>query len=358
MRDSSSNGWSRLCRIDGEPTIADVPTFPLEDDAAQRGDVRKCEGFSDAGKRYARLTHRAGVREATVHEVALAQVVQRARGATRRALWGLSTAAAAGAVGSNGRMRVRAVVRGAAGPTMAQPGKRRRAPISRSDDRATSRGRARPTVALASLQVDLYEREVKTEGSCMAANETDLPFEFTYARLVVQRSPATDAQLADVEARFGALPADYKRFLQSVNGGSPRAKHAPALDDLVDPEADDPGRCVVEYPRRTSFGQHIFSFEVECVYGLGPPVETYEVEYSRNRRAARSVARSSRSPGTGQATSSSFWRPVTRPSICGFTTRRFCQCRSHHRSASCYGSYAPSLRNDATSHHVFIAGER
>ena len=41
-----------------------------------------------------------GVGEATRHEVALAQVVQRARRATRSALWGLCADAAAGAVGS------------------------------------------------------------------------------------------------------------------------------------------------------------------------------------------------------------------------------------------------------------------
>jgi len=113
----------------------------------------------------------------------------------------------------------------------------------------------------------------------MSGNETDLPFEFTYARMVVRRPPATDAQIAAVEARFGPLPGDYKRFLQTVNRGSPRAKHAPALDDLVDPEADDPGRCVVEYPKHTRFGERIFSFKVECIYGLGPPADTYEVEY-------------------------------------------------------------------------------
>src|SRR5262245_45142590 len=82
---------------------------------------RFCEGFSDAGRRYARPTHRAGVREATVHEVALAQVVQRARAAARRALWGLSTADAPASVRRNGRKRTRAVVRGAGGTTMGAP---------------------------------------------------------------------------------------------------------------------------------------------------------------------------------------------------------------------------------------------
>jgi hypothetical protein len=121
---------------------ADIPFDKFASDRAQAADVRSCEGFSDAGQRCAHPTHRAGVREATEHEVALAQVVQRARGATRRALWGLSTAGAAGSVRSNGRMRVRAVVRGAAGPMMEQPGRHGRALIGHGEDRATSRGRA------------------------------------------------------------------------------------------------------------------------------------------------------------------------------------------------------------------------
>jgi len=107
----------------------------------------------------------------------------------------------------------------------------------------------------------------------VTANEGDLPFEFTYARMVVRLPPATDAQIAAVQARFGELPADYRRFLQSVNGGSPRAKGAPALDDLVDPDADDPGRCVVDHPNP------IHSFEVECFNGLGDAAhDAYSVE--------------------------------------------------------------------------------
>lgn len=169
----------------------------------------------------------------------------------------------------------------------------------------------------------------------MSGNATDLPFEFTYARMVVRRPPATDAQIAAVEARFGPLPGDYKRFLQTVNGGSPRAKHAPALDDLVDPEADDPGRCVVEYPKHTPFGERIFSFEVECIYGLGPPADTYEVEYHSkwpSRVLGREVVAIL---GMGPVTSSSFWHPLTQPSTSGFTTRR-CRLRGWlRRSASC-----------------------
>jgi hypothetical protein len=171
----------------------------------------------------------------------------------------------------------------------------------------------------------------------MPANETDLPFEFTYARMVVRRPPATDAEIAALEARFGALPADYKRFLQSVNGGSPRAKHAPALDDLLDPEADDPGRCAMEYTKHTPFGERVFSFEMECIYGLGPPADTYEVEhYSKqpSRGLGREVVAIA---GNGAGDSSSFWRPVIQPSTCGFMTRQRPPCRWHRHSANCYG---------------------
>jgi hypothetical protein len=48
----------------------------------------------------------------------------------------------------------------------------------------------------------------------MPTNEDDLPLELIYEKKVVRRAPATDAQIAVVEARFGLLPADYKRFLQ------------------------------------------------------------------------------------------------------------------------------------------------
>ena len=70
-------------------------------------------------------------------------MVQRARGATRRALWGLSTAGAAGSMGNDGWMRVRSAACGAASPTMEQPGRRGRVPIRRDGNLAPSRGRAR-----------------------------------------------------------------------------------------------------------------------------------------------------------------------------------------------------------------------
>jgi SMI1 / KNR4 family (SUKH-1) len=99
----------------------------------------------------------------------------------------------------------------------------------------------------------------------MSMNEPNLAFEFIHEKKVIRRAPATDAQIAVVEARFGPLPADYKRFLQSVNGGAPAAlKHGPAPDPT-----DDPRACVVVHPERYPFG-------LECFYGLGG--EHYEVE--------------------------------------------------------------------------------
>jgi hypothetical protein len=65
-------------------------------------DVSFCEGFSDTGHAMTVPRSRAGVREATRQEVALAQVVQRAPGATRCALWGL-----VGVTDAGGGCRVR-----------------------------------------------------------------------------------------------------------------------------------------------------------------------------------------------------------------------------------------------------------
>src|SRR5262245_56340948 len=104
----------------------------------------------------------------------------------------------------------------------------------------------------------------------MSTNEPDLAFEFIYEKKVIRQAPATDAQIAAVEARFGPLPADYKRFLQSINGGAPAAKHAPAPDP-ADPDADDPRQCVIAHPR--------YPFYVECVYGLGAGDGGYDIEY-------------------------------------------------------------------------------
>jgi SMI1 / KNR4 family (SUKH-1) len=99
---------------------------------------------------------------------------------------------------------------------------------------------------------------------------TQLRFEFTYEKAVVRRPPATDAQIAGVEARFGGvLPADYRLFLQSINGGAPAALGA---RPPTNPHDDDPRRCEIDYPDDPAY-----SFEVECFYGLGPP-DAYEVE--------------------------------------------------------------------------------
>jgi len=93
-----------------------------------------------------------------------------------------------------------------------------------------------------------------------------------YANKVVRRAPATDAQITGVETRFGgALPADYRRFLQSVNGGSPMAV---GVQPPADPNADDPRRCLVGHP---AYPFPDYAFEVECFYGLGSP-DAYDVE--------------------------------------------------------------------------------
>src|SRR5262245_14785697 len=117
----------------------------------------------------------------------------------------------------------------------------------------------------------------------MPAKVNKLSFEFIYEKKVIRRPPATDAQIAIVEARFGRLPADYKLFLQTVNGGVPAPKHAPASDP-DDPDID-PRRCFVAHP------DPVYSFDVDCFYGLGGE-EYYEVEYHSkflSRRLGREV---------------------------------------------------------------------
>jgi hypothetical protein len=108
-----------------------------------REKVRFCEGFSDAGQRYALRKHRAGVREATMHEVALAQWCNALAVPRGEPYGGLSTAAATGSVRSNGRMRVRAVVRGTGRPARSRLAGTDCTPTGRSEDHAASRGRAR-----------------------------------------------------------------------------------------------------------------------------------------------------------------------------------------------------------------------
>jgi hypothetical protein len=86
----------------------------------------------------------------------------------------------------------------------------------------------------------------------MADRQSRYPVEFGYMNRIVQLPPATDDQIAVVEARFGELPADYKRFLKTVNGGRPSR-----------PFMDVSG----------------WSFDIECFNGLGgDPTGSYAVE--------------------------------------------------------------------------------
>jgi hypothetical protein len=56
--------------------------------------------------------------------------------------------------------------------------------------------------------------------------------ELTYDGALRKRSPATAAQLAVIERRVGAaLPADYKAFLTTYNGGAPKRNFLPVGND-------------------------------------------------------------------------------------------------------------------------------
>jgi hypothetical protein len=91
----------------------------------------------------------------------------------------------------------------------------------------------------------------------MADVQSGYPVEFGYFNRIVQLPPATDDQIAVVEARFGELPTDYRYFLKTVNGGRP-------------------SRTFIDVPG--------WSFDIECFNGVGgDPTGPYAVE----RRSAR-----------------------------------------------------------------------
>jgi hypothetical protein len=115
----------------------------------------------------------------------------------------------------------------------------------------------------------------------MSASETDLPFAFIYEKKLTRLPAATDADIAALEARFGALPDDYRHFLSTINGGRPAAKRAPPRDP-ADAHADDPRRCLIAHPK--------YPFEVECFNGLGAPTDAYAVE-SRSKRPSEALGR-------------------------------------------------------------------
>jgi len=86
----------------------------------------------------------------------------------------------------------------------------------------------------------------------MAERQSGYPVEFGYLNKIVQLPAATDEQIAVVEARFGELPADYRWFLKTVNGGRP-------------------SRTFIDVPG--------WSFDIECFNGLGgDPTSSYAVE--------------------------------------------------------------------------------
>src|SRR5262245_46657081 len=108
--------------------------------------------------------------------------------------------------------------------------------------------------------------------------------------------------------RLQALSADGQRRL-AEGQACPGTRQS----SLVNPEADDPGRCVVEYSTYTRFGERVFSFEVECIYGLGPP-DTYDVEYYSKRPSPVLGREVVAIAGDGPVTSVSFRRGASKPS--------------------------------------------
>jgi hypothetical protein len=120
-----------------------LPPFPRS--GLSRSDFVLCEGFSDTGHAMTAPRPRAGVGEATRQEVALAQMVQRAPGATRSGLWGLVGATDAGVgwrVGPAGSWETMIAPRSV-------PSRRLRRFAGRSNPVFRCAGRTRPWLELA-----------------------------------------------------------------------------------------------------------------------------------------------------------------------------------------------------------------
>ncbi len=91
----------------------------------------------------------------------------------------------------------------------------------------------------------------------MPRDQTAFDIEFDYVNKIVRLPPATDEQIGALEAQFGgATPEDYRRFLQTINGGMPSRSFLERSDE---------------------------SFEIECLYGLGSPTKAYSVEWQSGR---------------------------------------------------------------------------
>lgn len=83
---------------------------------------------------------------------------------------------------------------------------------------------------------------------------------FSFLGRIQPRPPASDARLAEIEALLGApLPADYRAFLQTQNGG-----------------------C----PRRAAFDADGERFVLECYYHAGERQAVYELEKNAARVSA------------------------------------------------------------------------
>ena len=135
IRQSESRAARRLAKtMSGVPLTADmIDCAPsIADAGSTKSAIVKVSRTLAGDGGVARAV--AGVRETTMHEVALAQVVQQAPGATRSALRGLGSDAAAGAVGRMQQIRSPAGVRDATTTIQGQFCRRERTLSDRSAD--------------------------------------------------------------------------------------------------------------------------------------------------------------------------------------------------------------------------------
>ncbi|MBN2197443.1 MAG: SMI1/KNR4 family protein, partial [Polyangiaceae bacterium] len=75
----------------------------------------------------------------------------------------------------------------------------------------------------------LAARQIPGTESVSPRRASDIGF--AYGGLLRERPGPTPEQWARIEARVGALPEDYKAFLEIQNGGTPRLPYLPIAED-------------------------------------------------------------------------------------------------------------------------------
>lgn len=132
----------------------------------------------------------------------------------------------------------------------------KRSKATKSGAKTAATKRSAPAKKVARRGRGAAASALRTEGGAPRGGAQS----FSYVGLIRPRPPASDARLAEIEALLGApLPADYRAFLQTQNGG-----------------------C----PRRAAFDADGERFVLECYYHAGERQAVYELEKNAARVSA------------------------------------------------------------------------